>query len=44
LTPISSYAIIADVDVFITGDKDFLALDVERPEILTISQFAEQYM
>jgi len=42
--PILASAIIADVDVFITGDKDFLALDVERPEILTISQFAEQYM
>jgi len=42
--PILASAIIADVDVFITGDKDFLALDVERPEILTISPFAEQYM
>lgn len=42
--PILASAIIADVDVFITGDKDFLALDVERPEILAISQFAEQYM
>ena len=42
--PILASAIVADVDVFITGDKDFLALDVERPEILAISQFAEQYM
>jgi len=42
--PILASAIIADVDVFITGDKDFLALDVERPEILAISQFAEQYL
>ena len=28
----------------VKGDEDFLALDVERPEILTISQFAEKYM
>lgn len=42
--PILASAIIADVDVFITGDKDFLTLDVESPEILTISQFAAKYM
>jgi putative PIN family toxin of toxin-antitoxin system len=42
--PILASAIVADVDVFITGDKDFSVLDIERPEILTISQFSEKYM
>ena len=37
-------AIIADVDVFITGDKDFGGLDLKRPEILTISKFASKYL
>ena len=30
-------------DVFLTGDKDFLVLDVETPEILTMKEFLEQY-
>jgi hypothetical protein len=34
--PILASAIIADVDVFITGDKDFGGLDLEHPEIMTI--------
>jgi putative PIN family toxin of toxin-antitoxin system len=42
--PILASAIIADVDVFITGDKDFNGLDLERPEIMTISDFAEKYL
>ena len=42
--PILASAIIADVDVFITGDKDFGGLDLERPEIMTISEFEEMYM
>lgn len=36
-------AIIEDVDVFITGDKDFKEVDIERPEILTLSEFLEKY-
>ncbi len=42
--PILASAIIADVDVFITGDKDFAGLDVERPTIMTIAEFAESYL
>jgi len=42
--PILASAIIADVDVFITGDKDFAGLDLERPEIITISEFSEKYL
>lgn len=37
-------AILADVDVLITGDKDFCDIDIEKPEILTPRQFTEQYM
>ncbi len=36
-------AIMEGIDVFLTGDKDFLALDVETPEILTMKEFLEQY-
>ena len=41
--PVLASAIIADVDVFITGDKDFSELEIDRPEIMTISGFAEKY-
>lgn len=42
--PILASAIIADVDVFVTGDKDFGGIDLERPEIMTISDFAGKYL
>lgn len=42
-SPILATAIMEGVDVFLTGDKDFLVLDVEAPEILTISEFLEKY-
>ena len=42
--PILASAIIADVDVFITGDKDFGGLDLKRPEIMTISEFEQKYL
>jgi len=32
------------VDVFITGDKDFGGLDLERPEIMTITAFEQKYL
>lgn len=31
------------IDVFVTGDKDFLVLDVDMPEIVTITEFLERY-
>jgi len=37
-------AIIADVDVFVTNDKDFEGLDLDRPEILTVSDFEKKYL
>lgn len=42
-TPILATAIIEGVDVLLTGDKDFLALNIKFPEILTINKFLEHY-
>lgn len=36
-------AIIDDVDILITGDKDFKDVDIERPEIYTPSEFLEKF-
>ncbi len=36
-------AIIEDVDILITGDKDFAAVDIDRPEILTPAEFLSRY-
>ncbi len=41
--PILYTAIIENVDVFVTGDKDFQAINVEKPEILTPSEFIERF-
>ncbi len=37
--PILNAAIVADVDAILTGDKDFLSLELERPKCLTAAQF-----
>jgi predicted nucleic acid-binding protein len=42
-SPILATAIMEEVDVFVTGDKDFLVLDVDMPEILTMTEFLRQY-
>lgn len=36
-------AIIEDVDVFITGDKDFNDIDIDKPEIMSVTEFLEKY-
>ena len=36
-------AIAADADLLISGDKDVLAVELERPEIMTASQFCERF-
>ena len=36
-------AIHEDVDILISGDKDFAEIYLERPEILTHAQFMEKY-
>ncbi len=39
--PILNAAIIADVDIILTGDKDFLCLDMERPKCMKVADFFE---
>lgn len=41
--PVLYSAIIEDVDIFITGDRNFENLDIERPQIMTASGFLEKY-
>lgn len=42
-SPILATAILENVDVFITGDKDFLVLDIEMPNIVTMTEFLERF-
>ena len=40
--PILNAAIIANVDIILTGDKDFLSLDMEHPRCINVAQFIEK--
>ena len=40
-SPILATAIMENVDVLVTGDKDFHALEMETPAIMTMAQFVE---
>ena len=40
--PILNAAIVADVDAILTGDKDFLSLEMEHPRCLTAAQILEE--
>ena len=42
-SPILATAIMEDIDVLLTGDKDFLVLSIETPEILTMAEFLQKY-
>lgn len=39
--PILDAAIVADVDIILTGDKDFLTMDIDHPKCMTAVQFLE---
>lgn len=41
--PILNSAIVSDVDIFITGDKDFENVQIEKPVIMTAIEFLEKY-
>lgn len=41
--PILVSAIISDVDIILTGDKDFSGIEIEKPEILTPADFQAKY-
>ena len=42
--PILAAAIIADVDILLTGDKDLLTVEIIRPEILNSKNYREKYL
>lgn len=37
-------AIIEEVDLLVTGDKDFSDIDIEKPEIMSPAQFMERFL
>ena len=39
--PILNAAIVYDVDIILTGDNDFLSLDMKHPKCMTVAQFLE---
>ena len=41
--PVLYTAIIEDVDILVTGDKDFADIDIEKPEIMTPAEFMEEF-
>ncbi len=42
--PVLYTAIVENIDIFITGDKDFLDIDIEMPEIMTPADFIEKFI
>ena len=41
--PILVSAIIEDIDIIVTGDKDFFEVEIDRPEIMTVKEYLEKY-
>ena len=41
--PILVSAIVEDVDVIVTGDKDFFDVGIDKPEIITVKEYFERY-
>ncbi|MBQ6504480.1 MAG: putative toxin-antitoxin system toxin component, PIN family [Flexilinea sp.] len=42
--PILNAAFFNNADIIVTGDKDFLSLNLKKPECLTPSDFMDKYM
>lgn len=42
--PVLYTAIVENVDILITGDKDFIDIDVEKPDIFTPTDFFDEYI
>ncbi|MBO5560594.1 MAG: putative toxin-antitoxin system toxin component, PIN family [Firmicutes bacterium] len=42
--PVLYTAIIENIDIFITGDKDFTDVDIEKPRIMAPSDFIDKYV
>ena len=41
--PVLYTAVLEDVDILITGDKDFSDVEIDRPEIVTPAEFIARY-
>jgi len=41
--PILVSALLSEVDVLITGDKDFFEVKIDKPEIITPREYLEKY-
>ena len=41
--PILAAAVSNDIDYFITGDKDFLTLEVKKPKIMSMQEFIKEF-
>lgn len=41
--PILVSATLSDADIFISGDKDFADVEIEKPEIMTPREFLDRY-
>lgn len=41
--PILATAIMEGMDIFLTGDKDFLVMEVDMPEIMTMAEFLQMF-
>ena len=42
--PVLYTAIIEDVDILITGDKDFFDIEIDKPVIMTPGEFIEEFL
>lgn len=42
--PVLYTAILEDVDVLVTGDRDFADIGIEKPEIMTPAEFIEKFL
>ncbi|MCL2088830.1 MAG: putative toxin-antitoxin system toxin component, PIN family [Oscillospiraceae bacterium] len=42
--PVLHTAIIEEIDILITGDKDFDDIEIEKPTIMTVAEFAKSYI
>ena len=42
--PLLAFAIEADIDILITGDKDFDEINIQRPKIMKARHYIDEYM
>ena len=42
-TPVLVTAILEGIDILLTGDRDFLSVAIDRPEIMTPAEFLRKY-